>query len=77
MTLQLLVDDLQWLCIGFGKDLLTVNISLVVNLGHFHCLLVYFLVYFVLLNIIEKCEFELQVHRIIDFILLKNVILVS
>ena len=31
MTLQLLVDDPQWMCVGFGKDLLTVNISLVVK----------------------------------------------
>ena len=31
MTLQLLIDGPQWLCVGFGKDLLTVNIKLVVK----------------------------------------------
>ena len=32
MTLQLLfVDDPQWLCVGFEKYVLTVNISLVVK----------------------------------------------
>ena len=35
------------------------------------------IVYFVLLNFSRKCKFELQVHRIMDYIRSKNVILVS
>jgi hypothetical protein len=38
------------------------------NLGHFDCLLVYFLVYFILLIFFGKCKFELQGASKIDFI---------
>jgi len=43
----------------------------------FHCLLVYFFSLFCFIDFFRKCEFKLQVDRIIDFIHSKNFILVS